>query len=294
MFTDFITSLSEQRSYTSDDDDLKRILSMPSVAQRTPEWYEARKTLITASACADVLGCNPYRRNSRQEVLYEKANPHLASQQNNNIYMMHGTLFEPIASKLYEHVHAVKMHEIGLLRHPNIPFIGASPDGLVTRGRMVEIKCPVKRKLVKKGAINGDICPTHYWVQIQIQLEVCDLEICDFWQCRFVGKTDLSEWLHWNPTQIPGYAGPYKGVICFKDNDTPVYPPRLFDNEWQYAAWIMTVLPVTRVLYWVLEDCFNQTVSRDREWFSQIALPQLSTFWNEVQNAKTLTFDSCL
>ena len=33
------------------------------------------------------------------------------------------------------------------------------------------------------GEIDGEICPHYYWVQVQVQLECCDLEEFDFWQC---------------------------------------------------------------------------------------------------------------
>ena len=50
---------------------------------------------------------------------------------------------------------------------------GASPDGITRNGIMIEIKSPYSRK------VNG-IVPSNYWVQMQLQLEVCNLEICHF------------------------------------------------------------------------------------------------------------------
>ena len=47
----------------------------------------------------------------------------------------------------------------------------SSPDGISELGIMLEIKCPFKIK------IDGSI-PEQYWMQIQGQLEVCDLEEC--------------------------------------------------------------------------------------------------------------------
>ena len=53
-------------------------------------------------------------------------------------------------------------------------------------GRMLEIKCPVSRKINTTGSVRGVICPVYYWDQVQIQLETCDLDECDFWQCKII------------------------------------------------------------------------------------------------------------
>ena len=66
---------------------------------------------------------------------------------------------------------------IGLIIHNQYKHIGASPDGISDLGIMLEIKCPFKRKI--DGAI-----PEQYWMQIQGQLEVCDLEECDYLECK--------------------------------------------------------------------------------------------------------------
>ena len=67
---------------------------------------------------------------------------------------------------------------------------------------MLEIKCPFIRKINKTGPIKDHICPIYYWVQVQLQLECCDLEECDFWQCvireydnreEFIEDTDPKE-----------------------------------------------------------------------------------------------------
>ena len=46
-----------------------------NIAQRTPEWYLARKSLITASDCAAALSIKPFagfKGNVRQEALESK------------------------------------------------------------------------------------------------------------------------------------------------------------------------------------------------------------------------------
>lgn len=65
--------------------------------------------------------------------------------------------------------------------------MGASPDGVINNNRLIEIKCPITRNVEKQSAKNKitDICPDYYYEQIQAQLECCDMDICDFFQCKF-------------------------------------------------------------------------------------------------------------
>ena len=52
---------------------------------------------------------------------------------------------------------------------------------------MVEIKCPPKRKFTKT-------CPPHYLMQVQGQLEVCDLDHCDFFQVKIEEYENFEEY----------------------------------------------------------------------------------------------------
>ena len=78
---------------------------------------------------------------------------------------------------LYDQKTGSKSHEIGLVQHRDYPWLGASPDGITEDGLLIEIKCPLTRKIEPK-------VPKHYWPQVQLQLEITDLEECDFIQYR--------------------------------------------------------------------------------------------------------------
>ena len=67
------------------------------------------------------------------------------------------------------------MHEIGLVVHPVHTWIGGSADGVTESGKLIEIKCPMSRKL------DGTI-PKYYIPQVQVLMEVLDLDECDFIQ----------------------------------------------------------------------------------------------------------------
>lgn len=94
-----------------------------------------------------------------------------------NAATAHGTRLEPIARDMYDEKYGRKSHEIGLVQHPVYKWLGGSPDGITEDGLLIEIKCPLTRKIESK-------VPKHYMPQIQLLLEVLDLEECDFIQYR--------------------------------------------------------------------------------------------------------------
>jgi len=142
------------------------------IKQRTPEWYTLRKKMITASNVAAVLGYNPY--DSKISIIKKK----LTDISISNAAMAHGVKYEPLAVKAYEKINKCTVEDVGLLIHPNYEWLGASPDGFIrTTDKLLEIKCVYTRDI--------HIVPYYYWIQVQIQLEVCNKEDCDFLQCKF-------------------------------------------------------------------------------------------------------------
>lgn len=147
-----------------------------NVPQRTPEWYEARKGLITASDAAAAIGVRPFASYSgdvRREALVQKLGGWAG-----NIYCSHGQWYEDEACALAAKELGMTVFDFGLLRHPELEWLGASPDGVTACGALFEIKCPLRREIVP-----GEV-PHHYLPQVQAQLEVCDVETCYFIQYK--------------------------------------------------------------------------------------------------------------
>jgi len=156
------------------------------VEQRTDEWFAIRKTIISATDVGTILGYN--RFSSKNDLLKKKLSDDDTMIESPAID--HGVFFEPIATKCYENLKGgVCVHDVGLIIHPNLKWLGASPDGIMEDGRLLEIKCLYSRQFKNTDA---DI-PRQYWAQIQIQLEVCDVEECDLYQCIFK-KVDRQEY----------------------------------------------------------------------------------------------------
>jgi len=160
--------------------------------QRSLEWFELRKRLLTASSLASALGHDYFK--SRNQLIYDKTSSEEIPYISNPITEW-GVKYEEIATKFYEHLNNLKIIEFGLIPHPKFKIFGASPDGICSNdspdeyiGRMLEIKCPPKRKFTKS-------VPKHYWFQMQGQMECCDLEECDFLQVKIVEYVDIDEYL---------------------------------------------------------------------------------------------------
>ena len=157
--------------------------------QRTPEWYEMRKNKLTASSFADALGKGHFK--TRNQSLLDKI---IDTPFEPNPITEWGVKYEEVATRFYEYLTGATIYEFGLIPHPDFPAFGASPDGICDInspleyiGRMLEIKCPPKRKFTKS-------VPPHYMMQMQGQLEVCDLVECDFLQVKLEEYIDYNDY----------------------------------------------------------------------------------------------------
>lgn len=139
--------------------------------QRTPEWLAKRKNHLTASQIASVCGDNPY--DSRLSLLRKKIG--FDKPFEGNAATAHGTKFEPVAIELYEKKTGNKVFELGLLksRNEDEDFLAGSPDGITHNYRLIEVKCPFRRKP------NGKI-PRYYIHQMQMLMNILRVPVCDY------------------------------------------------------------------------------------------------------------------
>jgi putative phage-type endonuclease len=150
----------------------RELISATYAEQRSQEWLDLREQMITASDVASAIGENRYE--SVDAFIKKKV---LRTKWAGNAATAHGTALEPMVRDMYDQKTGRKSHEIGLVQHREYPWLGASPDGVTEDGLLIEIKCPLTRKIEKK-------VPSYYLPQVQLQLEITDLEECDFVQYR--------------------------------------------------------------------------------------------------------------
>ena len=190
---------------------IAKLQAIEQPAQRTEEWYEFRRGLITASNLSKVFGSEALRNS----LIFEKCRPFepftSGSGYVNTESPMHwGQKYEPVSRMIYEDMYGTRVSdEFGCIRHPHVPCIGASPDGINVDplserfGRMVEIKNVVNREL-------DGIPSKAYWIQMQIQMETCDLDECDFLETQ-ICECKEGEEEFWEKTG--DYE--YRGVVLY-------------------------------------------------------------------------------
>lgn len=125
------------------DPKVMKILFYTQYKQRTDEWYEKRKEILTASDAAAALDLNKYQ--SRVSLLMKKCG--LTPNGNDSATSeacQHGIKYEDEAADTYGRMnpHLCPFFEVGLVIHPDYPFIGASPDRITKDGILIEIKVP--------------------------------------------------------------------------------------------------------------------------------------------------------
>lgn len=116
--------------------------------QGSADWFKARCGCVTASSVADVIaklkrsdGESAARRNLR----FEKACELLTGNVSQNFvsdWMERGVELEALARAEYEVRFGFDIEQIGFIYHPTIKRAGASPDGVITTGGLLEIKVP--------------------------------------------------------------------------------------------------------------------------------------------------------
>lgn len=119
------------------------------VEQGTAEWLAIRCGKITASKIKDVMskaktgnGESTTRKNYRMQLIAERLTGCVADSYT-NAAMAWGTLYEPAARTAYEFISGHTVEQIAFADHPTIALSGASPDGLIHRDGILEIKCPL-------------------------------------------------------------------------------------------------------------------------------------------------------
>jgi putative phage-type endonuclease len=264
---------------------LIKLAAMPQPVQKSKEWFIDRGTMLTASTIWEALDTQA----SQNRLICRKCVPidlNRCFRVNINSSMHHGQKYEPISVMLYENLYKTTIKEFGCIRHREHTFLGASPDGInmdknnERYGRMLEIKNIVNRDIT-------GIPKKAYWVQMQLQMEVCDLEECDFLETRFKEYDDEQAFL-----KDGGFdCSKIKGIIlCFHGRQGPIYKyPPFFPiceetkcNDWMEKCMESnTEMTWVRNIYWSLDEYSCVLVPRNRPWFKS-ALSSFKKIWETI------------
>ena len=148
--------------------------------QRTPEWFAARAGRITASGAGALLGLSPHTSEADGFRSLVRSMHGMPSEFVGNVATEYGTFHE--AGALVEYCMETGRDVEALAFAPRDDWLGASPDGLIGRVGMVEIKCPFGKRNENPPAFKSIEYQPHYYAQMQIQM-YCTLRLwCDFYQ----------------------------------------------------------------------------------------------------------------
>uniref|UniRef100_A0A6C0LDT9 YqaJ viral recombinase domain-containing protein n=1 Tax=viral metagenome TaxID=1070528 RepID=A0A6C0LDT9_9ZZZZ len=278
--------------------ELNVLLQLPLMKQRTTEWFEARKTRLTASDLYDaVKGGNVSIRLAKK-----KANIVVDNINYNAIPALKwGTMFEPMATRCYsQRMNNIAIHDFGLICDTSNEHFGASPDGINELGIMLEIKCPYSRK------IEDGIIPDKYRMQIQGQLAVCKLKECDYIECIFKSIENEEDYLELevdiNNNIKHGVIAEFynqKGEYVYFYSDPNKTPKECVDDITNIRDSIMNCsdnslstekLKFSKYTYWKLDDMIIQrVVFNANEW--ETIVPKINTFWESVEEYKMLPIE---
>ena len=264
---------------------VKHLENEPQPEQRTAPWYEMRNGMLTASDWGVMLGDNPY--SNPDDLILKKCGHEKPFKAGPAI--LWGVKYEEVAVQIYEYRNKVKVTEFGLIQHPTIKYLGASPDGITEDGVMLEIKCPTSRKIT-------GVPPRYYFDQVQGQLEVCELDRCDFLECKLKEYEDPEEYYndHYNGDHFYNSLGYEKGILAeffhLKDKSLKFeYGPIGGDKE-TVEKWENDIKEKYKDLedfayiglsYWHLVEVSCVPIYRDKEWFAEAKI-KLKEFWDKI------------
>ena len=149
------------------------------IEQGSDIWLELRKTKITSTDAAIILGASPYK--DEYELLNQKLG--LSPPDKVNDFMKEGSRLEPIAREAYVK-HTGRFMSPKVFLNDQYQWAMASLDGINFDGdRILEIKCGA-------GAFKrGEDIPRYYFAQIQHAMFVTNVAVCDYfvyWRGDFI------------------------------------------------------------------------------------------------------------
>lgn len=189
------------------------------IVQGSEAWKQLRCGLVTASRVADIVaktksGVSAMRANYMAQLICERLTGVVADSYTSPA-MANGTETEPEARSAYEFYEGVSVEEIPFVVHPTINNAGASPDGLVSSGGLVEIKCP--QPAAHLETLLGQSVPGKYITQIM-------------WQLACTGRP-WADYVSYNPTFPENMRLFVKRV--------PRDPARIKELEGEVAAFLL-------------------------------------------------------
>ena len=266
---------------------LKEYSNVEQPEQLTEEWFKFRREGLSASDIWKALDTESAKNN----LILGKCKPiDMSKKQSVNIHspFHNGHKYEPLSIMHYEFDFNTTVGEFGCKAHTKYPFLRASPDGINIDeksdlyGRLVEVKNPTTRKLT--GTPKKE-----YWIQMQLQMEVWDLDECDFLETVFKSYDSEDDFMKDGDSFIRTANNNRKGVLIqFYYNEKPHYEyPPVDMTKKDFDKWYDKIMEQNSHMtwvsncYWYLEDYSCVLVPRNKKWFETV-YTDFKSLWNIV------------
>jgi hypothetical protein len=146
------------------------------VEQGSPEWLELRLGMPTSSEFHKIITPAGKVSSQREKYMARLIAEELLGESFESLdglaWIEHGKLMEPKAAEAYEFENLCTTRKVGFVTSDN-GLWGSSPDRLIDRNGVLEIKCPAPINHVYYDIMGfgGD-----YRVQVQGQMMICEAE----------------------------------------------------------------------------------------------------------------------
>ena len=150
-------------------------------------------------------------------------------------------------------------------------------------GRMLEIKNRYSDTVPITGNPKKD-----YWIQMQLQMAVCDLNECDFLETRFIEYNNYQEFLEdgsFSRTKDKKLKGIF--IAYLVNGKITYFYPDLNISQEDFLLWEKKIQAenIDNVWisnnYWKLEKFSCVLVMRNKLWFDNI-IPKISSVWDTI------------
>jgi putative phage-type endonuclease len=277
-----------ERSTQEKQKHIQSLLQAPQTEQRSQAWYEQAQKILTASEFGSLYGSE---RQYASLVLAKSGTLPQETSQSNYRHACRtaelnaldwGIRFEPAIKQFLESKWNVKVAESGRLIHPKDPSIAASPDGFFIEGppehigRLVEIKCPLSRKI-------GEGVPFDYWCQMQIQMEVTDIDECMYIEVKIISRHAKEQGVVEKPANCI-----YQGTLWLLSKEETYQLVYAYTKE-EKESYLNKGYVEVEEIPWYIDSFHTEVVSRERAWYN--STKQLrDDFWTNVEKAKKNQF----
>ena len=245
---------------------LNNLKEKPLIRQRTEEWFKLRENRLTASDLYDAV-YHPI-------TLIKKKIKNVSFNSYSIPALKWGCMFEQVAINIYSHINSTKINEFGLLVNDNINNFGASPDGITDEGIMIEIKCPYSREIKDK------VIPDKYYYQMQGQMAVCELDICDYIECKFKAFNNIDDYID-NIKDLDEKDNYKHGIIAELKDHSYIYSTS--NQNYKDNIDEMEKIDNCIYIYWYLEIINVQRVHFDKDKWNNKTLKKIAAYWKLYQ-----------